>query len=87
MAASATQGGHKEKETRNVADAQRDGRPAEYRWRPLRKCRNSIRCTTPQSLADAHCWSANIGEGKTWMKVNFAPGKIPSGAWAQKMNM
>ena len=29
------------------ADAQRDGRPAEYRWRPLQKFRNS----TPQSLA------------------------------------
>ena len=40
------------------ADAQRDGRPAEYRWRPLRKFRNSIPCTTPQSLANARCWSA-----------------------------
>ena len=39
-------------------DAQRDGRPAEYRWRPLQKFRNSIPCTTPQSLADARCWSA-----------------------------
>jgi len=36
----------------------RDGRPAEYRWRLLRKFRNSIPCTTPQSLADAGCWSA-----------------------------
>jgi len=35
------------------ADAQRDGRPAEYRWRPLREFGNSIPCTTPQSLADA----------------------------------
>jgi len=40
------------------ADAQRDGRDADYRWRPLRKFRNSIPCTTPQSLADARCWSA-----------------------------
>jgi len=24
------------------ADAQRDGRPAEYRWRSMRKFRNSI---------------------------------------------
>jgi len=24
------------------ADAQRDGHPAEYRWRPIRKFRNSI---------------------------------------------
>jgi len=30
----------------NWADAQPDGRPAEYRWRPLFK--------TLQSLADAH---------------------------------
>jgi len=41
------------------ADAQRDGRPAEYIWwRRLRKFRNSIPCTTPQTLADAHCSSA-----------------------------
>jgi len=45
-------------QTRMWVDAQRDGRPAEYRWRPLRKFRNSIPCTTPQSLADARCWSA-----------------------------
>jgi len=31
---------------------------AQSRWRPLRKFRNSIPCTTPQSLADARCWSA-----------------------------
>ena len=34
-------------------DAHRDGRPAEYTWRPLRKFRNSIPCSTPQILADA----------------------------------
>jgi len=28
-------------QTNVMADAQRDGRPAEYRWRPLRKFRNS----------------------------------------------
>jgi len=39
-------------------NAQRDGRPAEYRCRPLRKFRNSIPCTTPQTLADARCWTA-----------------------------
>jgi len=38
-------------------DAQRDGRPAEYRWRPVRKFHNSIPCTTPQSLANTRCWS------------------------------
>jgi len=31
------------------ANAQRDGRPAEYRW---------CLCSTPQSLADAQYWSA-----------------------------
>ena len=46
------------KETRMWADAQPDGRPAEYRWRRLRKFPNSIPCTTPQSLAEACCWSA-----------------------------
>jgi len=35
--------------TRMWANAQRDGRPAEYRWRP---------CSTPQSLAVAQYWSA-----------------------------
>ena len=34
------------------ADAQRDDRPAEYRWRRLRKFRNSILCTMPQSFAN-----------------------------------
>ena len=40
-----------------MADGQRDGHPAEYRWHPLTKFRNSIPCTTPQSLADGRCWS------------------------------
>ena len=40
------------------ANAVRDGRHAEYRWRPLRKFHNSIPCTMPQSLADAHGWHA-----------------------------
>ena len=40
------------------ANAQPDGRPAEYSWRPLQKFRNSIPCTTPQSLADAHYLTA-----------------------------
>jgi len=40
------------------ANAQRDGHPAEYRWRALQKFRNSIPGTTPQSLANARCWSA-----------------------------
>ena len=58
------------------ADAQRDGRPAEYRWRPLRKFGNSILCTTPQSLADSAAGvscsnAANIGERKTWTQSEF----------------
>jgi len=40
------------------ADAQRDGRPAEYRWRRLQKFRNSIPCIMPQTFVDARCWSA-----------------------------
>jgi len=42
--------------SRMWADAKRDGRPAEHRWRTLRKFRNSIPCTTQKSLADARCW-------------------------------
>jgi len=68
------------------ANAQRDGRPAEYRWRRLRKFRNSIPCTTPQSLANAGCWSTvqkrcqyMYENARLGRKVNFAPGKIPSG--------
>ena len=58
------------------ADAQRDGRPTEYRWRPLQKFRNSIPCTTPQSLADlaagVQCSNAvNIGERKSWTQSEF----------------
>jgi len=37
--------------TRMCANAQRDGRPAEHRWRPLFNA-------TPQSLADAHYLTA-----------------------------
>jgi len=40
----------KKKELEMWANAQSDGRPAEYRWRPL--------CSMPQSLADAQYWKA-----------------------------
>ena len=40
------------------ADAQRDSHPAKYRRRHLQKFRDSIPCTTLQSLADARFWSA-----------------------------
>jgi len=49
---------HKQNYTRISADAQRDDRPTEYTWCPLRKFRNSILRTTPQTLPDARCWSA-----------------------------
>jgi len=62
--------------TRMWADAQRDVRPAEYLWRPLRKFRNSIPCTTPQSLADARMLEYRavtlpIEERKTWTQSEF----------------
>jgi len=44
--------------TRMWADAQRDGRQAGYRWRPLRKCSSFSLCSTPQILADHRCPSA-----------------------------
>ena len=58
------------------ADAQLDGRPAEYRGRRLRKFRNSIPYITPQSLADTAAAvpcsnAANIGEGKTWTQSEY----------------
>ena len=58
-----------------LADAQRDGRPAEYRWRPLRKFRNCIP-TTPHSFADPadgvlYSNAANIGERKTRTQSEF----------------
>ena len=76
---SATSCSERSSKTRMWADAQRDGRLAEYIWRPLRKFRNSIPCTTPQSLAEAGCWSANIlyKNARLRRKVNFARAKIP----------
>jgi len=67
---------------------QRDGRAAEYMWmwRPLRKFRNSIAYRkfwlTP--AAPVPCSNAtNIAErARPGRKVNFAPGKIPSGGRA-----
>jgi len=63
-------------ELRYLLKLECDGCPAEYRWRPLRKFRNSIPCTTPQSLADPAAGgpcsnAANIGESKTWMQSEF----------------
>jgi len=75
------------------ADDQRDGRPAEYKWRPLRKLRNSISYNTPQSLADAAAGvpcsnDANIGERKTWTQSEFCTGQNSvRGQQPQKMHI
>ena len=58
------------------ANAQCDGRPAEYRWRPLQKFRNSIPCTMPQTgwrpYAGVPCSNAaNMGERKSWTQSEF----------------
>jgi len=55
-----------------MADAQRDGCLAEYRWRPLRKFRNSIPCIPRRKVwltpaAGVPCSNAaNIGKRNTW---------------------
>ena len=49
------------------ADAQRDGRPAEYRWRPLLNATIRVPCSNADSM----------GQQRLGRKVNFAPGKIP----------
>ena len=63
------------RKTRMWADAQHDGRLAEYRWRPLRKSRNSIPFRRKDSLMPAAgvlCSNAaNIGESKTWTESEF----------------
>jgi len=58
------------------ADDQRDGRPVDYRWRPLRKS------VIPFFVACRKFWltlaarvscsnAANIGERKTWTQSEF----------------
>ena len=54
------------------ADAQRDGRPAEYGWRPLRKFLVPRRKVWLTSAAGVPCSNAaNIGECKTWTQSEF----------------
>jgi len=65
------------------ADAQHDGRPAEYRWRP---CESSV---IPFLVVPRHkVWltaaarvpcsnAANIGEHKTWTQSEFRLGQEP----------
>ena len=56
------------------ADAQPDGRPAEYRWRPVL---NAAKFGW-RPLLDCCAVVLRKGERKTWRtQVNFAPGKIP----------
>jgi len=55
----------KKKETRMWANAQRDGRPAEHRWRPL---------FNAQSLADAHYYMPCSNAAKTRNPLKFAEG-------------
>jgi len=53
------------------ADAQRDGRPAEYRWRPLRKFPNFIpvrrgKLSLTPTARLPYSNAANIGERNSW---------------------
>jgi len=66
------------------ADAQSDGRPAEYRWRCLQKFHNSIPCITPlfgwRPLLECRAVTLPILENaKLGRKVNFAHDKLPLG--------
>jgi len=62
--------------TRMWADAQRDGRPAEYRWHPLV---NATRFGW-RPVVECHAVMLLIQENAIFgRKVNFAPGKIPLG--------
>jgi len=58
---------HKYKKTRMWADAQRDGRPAEYRWRPVL---NAAVWLTPTALVPFNN-AANIGECNIWTQREF----------------
>ena len=53
--------------TRMWANAQRDGRPAEYRWRPL--LNTTVWLTTTAQVPCSN--AANIGEHKIWMQSEF----------------
>jgi len=61
-------------------DAQRDGRLSEYRWRCLRKFRNSIlvprRKVWLTPAAGVPCSNAaNTGERKTWTSSEYCTGQ------------
>jgi len=48
------------------ADAQHDGRAAEYRWHSLQKFCNSIPCMADPAVRVPCSNAANIGDCKTW---------------------
>jgi len=57
------------------ANAQRDGRPAEYRWRPmLNAAKSGSRPLLKRRAVTLPKYESARLEG---CKVNFAPGKIP----------
>jgi len=53
------------------ANAQHDGRPAEYRWRPLLNATVWLTPTTPPTTRVPCSNAANIGERKTWTQSEF----------------
>jgi len=53
--------------TRMWADAQRDGHPAKYRWRPLLNTAVWLRTTAQMLCSNA----ANIGKRKIWTQSEF----------------
>jgi len=62
--------------TRMWANAQRDGRPAAYRWRPLL---NATKFDWRPLLECRAVTLPIIGERKTWTQIEFCTCKIPSG--------
>jgi len=55
------------------ANAQCDGRPAEYRWRPLLNAAVWLTPTSPVPWSNA----ANIRERKTWMQIEYCTWQNP----------
>ena len=66
------------------AIAQRDGRPAEYRWRPSPVLNAAKFGSCP--LLECRAVMLPIGQRKIWMtqKVNFARGKIPLRGYSRR---
>jgi len=62
------------------ANAQRDGRPAEYSWRLLQSClipflvpRHKVWLTPDAGVSCSN--AANVGERKTWTSSEFCTGQ------------